>query len=227
MKSKASEFWKSFSKSVGVGKFSKANLEQDEALAEFKFNHESNLIFTTFDLKEKKRVLDLAAGTGLWSKKFSLTAKKVTHLERERVLIEIAKANNSNENVEYVCSDVRDFEFKKCTEYDLIFISGLLLYLSDKEVSEMLQNLKEVMGDNSQIIVRDALSISKTRYIVDRWSSELRTHYYATYRTSEEFKSIFSKLGYSMNEPLPLYKDGSKFNKRKETRLFTFSITTK
>lgn len=227
MNNKASEFWKSFSKSEGAGKFSKANLEQDEVLAEFKFNHESNLIFETFDLKEKKLVLDLAAGTGLWSKKFSQTAQKVTHLERERVLIGIAKANNSNENVEYICSDVRDFEFNKCKEYDVVFISGLLLYLSDNEVCKMLQDLKGVIGVNSQIIVRDALSVSNTRFIVDRWSSELKTHYYATYRTSEEFKSIFSKFGYIMNEPLPLYEDGSEFNKREETRLFTFSITTK
>ena len=70
--------------------------------------------------------------------------------------------------------------------------------------------------------MRETISILDNEYIVDRFSSELGTHYWSTYRTAAQHIEALTKNGFTLQKYAPFFEDGSILNKRLETRLHYF-----
>ena len=135
-------------------------------------------------------------------------------------MIDIAKNNakyNNILNIEYHCSDASYFEYDK--KFDIIFISGLLLYMSNNQITLLSDNLKQYSKKGTKLIVREPVGINESYLILDRYSEDLDTNYSALYRTREELITIFEDIDFKLNKDEDMFQDGSPLNKWDETKL--------
>lgn len=106
--------------------------------------------------------------------------------------------------------------------YDLILISGLLIYLNDADCSKVLADASGLCAPNGLIYIREPVGVIE-RFTLDRfYSSELSQEYSAIYRTVAELQTLFDQA-FSKNifEPKVadfLFPEG--LEKRAETRQY-------
>lgn len=198
-----------------------ANLEENPNLLEKKILLESKKVFEYLDFKNNDNlILDLGAGTCQWSLKFSEYAKKIIAVEFSKNMIDIGKKSAKNKNINNI-----DFVYSEAQKYyepilfDYIFISGLIIYLNDSDLSMMLNNLKKMSKTNTIVLVRDGTGIFGRYEIRDKFSKDLNLLYSATYRSEEEYVEFFKTYGFSLEKKSNMFPEDSDLNKWTETRL--------
>ena len=77
-------------------------------------------------------LLDLGGGVGLWSREFARKVAEVTLVEREPLFVEKAKIFWRMKNCRIITSDGTIFSVQE--KFDIIFLSGLTIYLDDKSL---------------------------------------------------------------------------------------------
>jgi len=92
------------------------------------------------------------------------------------------------ENIEYVCRNCLDYEYP--FDFDLVVISGLLIYLNDDDVKRVVENIR--LKENGRIFLRE--SVATERLEINKYSKRLWSNYCAIYRTPDEYKKLFSKF---------------------------------
>jgi len=210
------DFWDSYS-SKDLPRYTLANLEQDQNTSEGKFEAEKIHINKVIDFSKYKNVLDLGGGVGIWAEFFIESCDKVTLVEKQLKFIEIAKSSIVSDKINYINCDIKNFESDE--KFDLIFLSGVSIYLSDNDFQRLLLKIDEIIAPNGLLVIRDAYGIDE-RFIVDKISEELKLPYKATYRTLDKYYSIIynnTKLKKKYSEDM--YFQANHYNKRKETRL--------
>ena len=216
------EFWERRGLEEGRTMFeSIANLEPDPELLRLKIDEETACVMPRLLLNNTIRMLDLGAGVGQWSFRFAPLVKEVVAVEYSeplaRIGMEAANELGVN-NIEYAISSAEDYFTEK--PFDLIFISGLFVYLTDEQASKLLFNLPKMLIPNGKLCLRDGTSILPERYFINnRWSEVLQTNYSAIYRTRKEYIEIFKSAGFDLLEDCQVFNEGSPLNKYPETRL--------
>ena len=126
--------------------------------------------------------------------------------------------NSSVKNLSFKCSEASSF--KSSDEFDLVFISGLLIYLDDDSIKQLLTNIDSYTnGKSVLLLLRDGTGIKSTHVLDNVYSEALKSKYSAIYRTSEQYKSLFSSIGFEIISETDMFDEGSPLNKWKETRL--------
>jgi SAM-dependent methyltransferase len=203
-----------------------ANLEEDPTLLEEKVKLEYDKIINKIDLSSiNSRVLDLGAGVGQWSFIFSKIAKKVDAVEYSIDMLDLAIKEGSRRNitnVNYINSPAQ--EFQSSNKYDLIWISGLLIYLSDDDCERLVSNCYSMLRNAGTLLLRDGTGVKQRHEIDNSYSKDLDSYYSATYRTSEEYMALFNSIGFKLVEDEDMFEDGSRLNKWKETRLRVYKF---
>jgi hypothetical protein len=109
------------------------------------------------------------------------------------------------------------YQFK----YDLILISGLLIYLNDEDIENLLLEIIKLKKPFCKIYIREPISIlNETFSLINHYSDELKTQYNAIYRTERELLSLLSPLYDDGFQPIQsdwMYRD-PELNNRTETR---------
>ncbi len=217
-------FWDSRAQQYRQKKsLSATNLEEDEKLQELKVKLEKEHVFRLLNLTPEMCVLDLGAGIGAWSFPFADRCREVVGVEYSEGMVSVAreKARESSvTNIEFICLDVLDF----CTDrtFDVIFCSGLLLYVPDSELPRLLKNIKHYSKPGTLLFLREAVGMGGRHEIVNKYSEALKAYYNALYRTREEMISLFGHSGFSLLRDEDMFEEGSPLNKWKETRLRVF-----
>ena len=75
-------------------------------------------------------VLDIGCGNGFLTYDVAKKARSVMAIDLNKDNIAFAKRNFSRENIEYICRDVTNFDFKE--RYDVIIMSNLLEHIEDR-----------------------------------------------------------------------------------------------
>lgn len=83
-------------------------------------------LFLDYFPKDAK-VIDIGCGTGRLTFMASNFASQVLGVDYDSVNIQLAKKNNTAENINYICADVHDLNIK--SRYDLAIIAGVLEHL--------------------------------------------------------------------------------------------------
>ena len=103
-------------------------------------------------------------------------------------IIKLQKIKNINiveKNINY---------FKPINQYDLVWISGLLIYLNNNEIKKLLKKINKIQSYKSIILLRDGTSIKKKEFnIKNKFSKGLNSKYSAKYRTKNQYKKIFRR----------------------------------
>lgn len=212
-------FWEARGKRFEAPTEAMANLEPNPELLGLKVAQEQNVVLPRLDLKPDMDVLDIGAGYGQWSMRFAPHVHSVTAVEYADSMlqagVEEAKKRNFT-NLRFIHSAAEDFIPDK--KYQLVFISGLFLYLDDPQAEKVANMAMTALAPGGKLFLREAISLLDQRYMIeDRWSTAMESNYSALYRLPEEFIRLFKKL--RLVERGHFFPDGSPLNKWKETRL--------
>lgn len=215
----SNDFWKEYSKRGDLTLNSLMNLEVDAEKSKTKFIYEKKRVESIIKYNPKWNLVDLGGGVGLWSEYFSEHINKVTLVEREEKFIELAKQKINNKNIEIIHSDVVDFNAKE-NSFDVVFISGVTLYLDDEYLLLLMNKVKNYLKPNGIFIHRDAYGINQKFLLNSKKSENLKLEYSAVYRTRNEYDNIFvNKNDFEKIYDEDMYPEETKLNVRRETKL--------
>lgn len=213
---KTNSFWDCYS-SKNLSNHSLMNLEKDKNLAKIKLNLEIKHLEKVLNFKDTDVVLDLGAGIGLWSKYFATKVAKVVLVEKQANFVEKARKYLAEyNNVVFYHSDILSFDSN--IKFDKIMLSGVSIYLSDKNFNLINNNVYNWLKDDGILIHRDAYGIDDD-FLIDKYSEELDLDYKAFYRSLANYKSAFERANLIESYCQDMYEKESSFNKRLETRL--------
>lgn len=128
-------------------------------------------------------VLDLGAGIGRFTSAFAKEAKYVTALDFCPHFLEANRqANAPCSNIEYLCLDILDADFKP-RSFDLIFISWLFMYLTDPEIVSLATRMTQWLKPGGHLFFRESCAYSTHFSQTDG--------YYAHYRSMADYETFF------------------------------------
>lgn len=187
---------------------------------------EKEIINNLISLKNSDDILDIGCGIGRWAEFFKKQNIHSYHgVDFMEHFIKYAKENYTyNSNYTYQVLDVSKIKIDildNYKKYSVIIISGVLMYLNDDILKDVLTEVNSLCSDNCLFIIREPISIDGKLTLKDIKSEELQQSYSAIYRTVDEFEVLFKKyLKASFFYSEGLYQE--KLNNRKETKQHLF-----
>lgn len=219
---KIKEFWDARAKVHEKLPFeSIANLEQDPEHLKLKVTLETEKVFDYLKSVAGKTIIDFGAGVGQWALRFAERgAAYVTAVEYSEPLVEIGEreaARRGVANVRFVVSAAEDYY--ENAQYDVVFISGLFVYMNDTQAATFVHNLRAFCKPTTIVLLRDGTAVNGRYEIEDRFSEHLQTNYSATYRKRAAYLSMFEEEGFVGVRDENMFDEGCPLNKYSETRL--------
>ena len=191
------EFWKHRSrkeglKSVLLGK-SCNNVEQNH-----RNEVEKTLLLSLLEKHSKfynnLSVLDLGCGIGRWYANLKDHVEHYTGIDSSFNFIKESREYYKNEKKcdFYQCNleNLKTSLFKN--KYDLIIISGVLMYINDIFIGNILSELPNIVKPYGVFYIQESVSMLPERMTLDKfYSSDLNCDYSAIYRTENEYRTFF------------------------------------
>jgi ubiquinone/menaquinone biosynthesis C-methylase UbiE len=222
---KVKRFWEGRAATLGKVAFeSVGNLEQDKDNLKLKIDDETAKVFDWLPEIEGLSILDLGAGVGQWTFRFAERgAGRVLAVEYAQGMADIGKAEAERrglKQVEFQVSSAEDFDTDEA--FDLVYISGLFVYLNDDQAGKLLPKLTRFARPGGLLMLRDGTGCVGRHEINDRFSEHLHEQYSATYRTRDEYVSAMQQHGFELLREENMFPEGHPLNKYPETRLRLF-----
>ena len=121
-------------------------------------------------------------------------------------------------------SPAEDFQAKRT--YDIVFISGLFVYMNDDQAEKFAASLPALCSPQTVVLLRDGTSILEHRHEIDnRRSEHLQAMYSATYRTRAQYLDLFTRNGLELRRDENMFDESCPLNKYPETRLRIYQFT--
>lgn len=178
---------------------------------DFRFRAESRIVRRLIgNIGPKDTALDLGSGVGYWAEEFAGHFAKVVAVEGSGKLFQaLVERCAPYGNVEPVLGNVMSFEPEG--DYSLVFSGGLLMYLNENDVIELLRRLAPRLGPGGIMLCRESTVRGET---VKREGG-----YSVIYRSVREYERIFRRCGLELrsverNEPYVLMQMGCELIKQ-------------
>lgn len=227
---KAERFWDARASEYGLIPLeSIVNFEEDPVLLKMKVEAEERCVFGRLRLRRNHHLLDLGAGVGQWSFRFARHVERVVAVEPSERLLSIARheaAARSISNVHFVRCSAQNFMAERT--FDIVFVSGLLTYLTDASADLVMRAIKSMSTFDGTVFVRDSTSVLPSRYLVTERPQALNGHrayysdYSAVYRTRDEIVRMVTGVGFRLIEDGQMYEEGCPLNKTPEKRTWFY-----
>lgn len=221
---KIRQFWQKRGEDFKDPTAEMVNLEPDPELQKIKTQLEQQVILSRLDLNPEMDVLDLGAGYGQWAFRIAPHARTVTAVDYTESMIKsgIMEARRLGiKNIKFIHSPIEQFRPER--QWDMVFISGLFMYLDDQQGSDAAKIAVNALKPGGRLLLRESASILENRHIIEnKWSAATQSNYSALYRQEYEFPEIFTAFGLRLIEHGPIFPPESPLNKWPETRLFFY-----
>jgi len=107
-------------------------------------------------------VLDIGCGNGILSYSLAAKAKKVFGVDIVNNNIEQAKKGNRFENLQFICADATNYDFKR--KFDKIVLSNVLEHIENRiDFLQKLHKLSDIILIRIPMIDRDWLTLYKKK----------------------------------------------------------------
>ena len=168
---------------------------QDSDVVEKRHKDESKIVLEKLDVTNKK-ILEIGCGVGRWAEVFEDKCDSYLEIDYSKNLIEIANKTYDYDNCyfqEMSATDLKIDELKLSPPFDIILIIGVLIYLNDEDIKQMMEEINKVSDENTIVYVRETISYMDTRLTLkDFYSEDLDEEYNAIYRTENELLEYFN-----------------------------------
>ena len=175
--------------------------------------------------------IEIGAGSCQWTYILAKLSKNVLCTDTSKGMLDIGKEyinkKKTKNNIDFFYGDICEERNPINSPYDLVFISGLILYLSQDQFSKLTKFIAINTKTNSNLILREPVGINKEYVLDDVYSEELETNYSAIYRTEKNIINAFKSINFIVENNKWLHPNNSKFNKWEETRLKLISLRRK
>ena len=111
-------------------------------------------LLTFLDPAADKRLLDLACGNGLVTRRLATHFQKVTAVDFSEPLIETARRHFAQENVDYIIGDAVELDVVDGV-YDRVLVSAALQFLNPRQARRLLRKLRSVVTADGRIVLGD------------------------------------------------------------------------
>ena len=223
-------FWENQSLKKNSFIHSLSNLSNDIEFSKEKRKNEMKKIQDLLSRSNRtyNSCIEIGAGSCQWTYILTKLSKNVLCTDTSKGMLDIGKEyinkKKPKNNVDFFYGDIFEQTNPLNSPYDLVFISGLILYLNKNQFSKLIKFISINTKTNSNLILREPVGINK-EYILDNvYSEELETNYSAIYRTEENIIDSFKSNNFIVENNEWLHPNNSKFNKWKETRLKLISL---
>lgn len=180
-----------------------ATMYQDEQpdLVAARDRAEKERVSSVLALKDIGKVLDIGCGVGRWGWFLAehCSALRYLGVDFSASLIEQAKKESASRNLDGLhfqvmsATALQPGELLLTGPFDLLLISGLLIYLNDEDCIKVLRDAAHLCAPGGAIYLREPVGIEE-RFTLDRfYSQELTDEYSAIYRTVEELRSLMKE----------------------------------
>ncbi len=158
-------------------------------------------IESLLDVQAGMTVLDLGCGIGRWGEFFCRKGAVYYGVDGSEKMIERAEENLSaydNKvlkvgNLQETDKLLRSVTSTEHTGFDIIFMSGVLMYLNDDDVAAILRILPGLLKTGGHICMIESMAEGERLTLKDIYSEELKQNYSAIYRTDREFRALMSE----------------------------------
>lgn len=187
---------------------------------------EVEIILPKLELNSSSTILDVGCGIGRWSDAVDTEIKEYCGVDFSADLIRIAKERSKlKKNRDWRVGSAKDIEaICKGEKYSHIMVMGVMMYLNDDDVIQMLKGIGELCEESSVIALREPIGIDERLTLKEHFSEDLEDTYNAIYRTREEIldycKETIMRKGFKAAEMGYLFDKS--LNNRKETCQYFF-----
>jgi len=159
-------FWQSYPRrAADLDKFQQVGKTVGgEAICDDVFKVIIDDIVEKLDLKKTDRLLDLCCGNGLISEALASKVEVIVGIDISKPLIKTANQTSYNDNVKYICYDVKDLK-SFSDEYSGYFTKVLcyeaLSFFEEKDFDNILKSLENITEPNSKYFFGSVLDYKK------------------------------------------------------------------
>jgi cyclopropane fatty-acyl-phospholipid synthase-like methyltransferase len=146
-----------------------------------------------------KNLLDLGAGTGLLVNHLVSDFKRIIAVEKYQ---EFSRFITQSNNIKIINADLLDFTIDCC--FDFVSLFGVMNYFNKEEAISIYENAFSFLKKGGKIIVKNQMGIYDD-VIVDGYSEELKTNYYAEYRAVDKEIELLKLLSFNKIEKVDIY----------------------
>lgn len=185
-------------------------------------------------LADVSRVLDIGCGIGRWGWFLEERCPDLDYLGLDFSASLVGKAQQEAQRRGCArlkfqimsATDMHEAVLLQPAPFELLLISGLLIYLNDDDCVKVLGDAARFCATGGAVYLREPVGISG-RFTLDRfYSEELADEYSAIYRSVSELKAMMAEAfvgqGISIEREGFLFPDG--LEKRLETRQYYFVL---
>ncbi|MDO1581017.1 class I SAM-dependent methyltransferase [Rhizobium oryzicola] len=149
-------------------------------------------------LPQPGKILDLGCGAGRLATHYAPHGHTYMGIDfSSELIVKGRELHGDNPKVLFEIAEVPKIDVANLPvqpPFDLIVVTGLLIYLNDGAVTETLRLLGELAAPTATIYLRESVSDIETRLTLkDFYSEELKEYYNGVYRTRAELKAEFAK----------------------------------
>jgi len=170
------------------------------------YNTLQKAFFNSLDDLNKKTVLDLGCGDGSLSKIFYKQNANVFAIDGSSKMIDIAKANCENENVDFKVGDITESLPYKDGSFDFVICNMVLMYCDN--ISETIKEVSRILKPNGKFvfsIVHPCFVGEWETTIKGEISLVFRNNYNEKYSYEKKLSDSFDKPCLYINRPIQHY----------------------
>ncbi|MFA3783649.1 class I SAM-dependent methyltransferase [Melioribacteraceae bacterium 4301-Me] len=203
--SKSEDYWKNLSKKIKDPKETK-NKRPDTSDLEVEFISKY--------INPNTELLDLGSGTGLIINKLVDKVKHITAVEKFEGF---SKFIIDHPNMLVINADLIGFKIRKL--FDVVLCLGVAQCFPKEEMKGIYQNIYSMLRQNGHLVIRTHCGLHED-VIVDGFSQELGTEYFAEYRQVDKEKALLEEIGFLDIQIFDIFPDTT--NVWENTRHFMF-----
>lgn len=163
---------------------------------------EKSKLLPLLQLNGEQRVLDVGCGTGRWAGDLLPLSSWYHGIDACEGLVRHAQEKfYSFHHARFTTIEANLLSLEALNEaqpFDRILCAGVLIYLNDDEVQNVLQSMATALAPGGLILLREPFGIEKRLTVHEHYSSDMEQTYNAIYRTRTEVECF---LHHAMPEP--------------------------
>lgn len=161
--------------------------------------YEKDFILPFLKINKTDTILDIGCGTGRWAEDLIPLCGQYIGTDISQEMIKVASNIycGKHDNAKFInVSFQKLFEEIELNEnqFNKIIITGVSMYLNDEELQECYINLCNIMAPNGLLYLKESIGLKSRLTLNNIWSENLRSNYWATYRTVDEYLSLLKPL---------------------------------